>query len=182
MKQYLARCTFFLCALFLAGCHEEAAITATPPEPASTATAVSLFSRTCAASLPGFNDVPARAKAAGMVPAGTIGPIRQAQRLPRQLLVVGFVDSRVGRICAFVVDSNDDPARLGQEILKAARKVAGSGREKRYPSSFYEYAIRLSNGSLLTQDSREKGGARNRSIFFLSAPISEDQVPYLIYD
>ncbi|MEP6444599.1 MAG: hypothetical protein ABJ034_06875, partial [Hyphomicrobiales bacterium] len=86
-----------------------------------------------------------------------------------------------GTACSLVVDSNDSPQAVGQALLSAARAGTRGRSEKAYPSSFFDFAIHLPNGSLMTQDIREKGNG-DRSIFVLTAPITEEQIPILIFN
>ncbi|SDX13836.1 hypothetical protein SAMN05444358_103134 [Ruegeria halocynthiae] len=153
----------------------------TPAEVATTQEAVSVFERTCLASLPNFADFSEKASAAGLQKIGGLAPLKNPHQLPNKRVIVGLVDSPSGVICNFTVDSNDDPKAVGSALLASARKAVGRGQGKSYPSSFYEYAVQLPNGSLITQNIRKKGDA-SRSQIFLSAPISAEQIPPLIYN
>ncbi|MEO9516887.1 MAG: hypothetical protein ABJH45_13980 [Paracoccaceae bacterium] len=147
----------------------------------TTQEAVEAFKNTCLASLPSFANFSTSAKNAGLQSVRNIGPLNNAHQLPGKRLFAGLATTPSGTACSLVVDSNDSPQAVGQALLSAARAATRGGSEKAYPSSFYNFAVHLPNGSLVTQDIREKKNG-DRSIVFVTAPVTEEQIPALIFN
>ena len=169
-------------AVLLSGCHEEVTVSSAPIKLPSTQLASSLFRQLCVENLPNFASFETDAISAGLVRTGPIGPIRKPYRVPDQFLVLGVANSPAGTVCNITFDTTESANAVGSKILTVARNGTGRGREKPFPSSFFQFAIQLPNGSLVTQDSRQKTASTVRNIFFISGPVNESQIRTLIYN
>lgn len=167
--------------LVLSACTTTTSETKPAPQLATTEEAVVAFRKTCLASLPDFRNFSALAQKAGLKSVAEEGPLENAHQLPDKRLFVGLAPTPSGKVCNILVDSSEDPRAIGQALLAAARAQTGKGAEKAFPSSFFNFAIHLPNGSLFTHHIRRTRGGK-RSLVFLSNPISEDQIPVLIYN
>lgn len=150
-------------------------------ESVTTSEAVAVFQETCLSSLPDFSNFSELSRSVQLQAFSGLPGVNEAHQLPGKRLFVGLSGSPVGKTCVLIADSEDNAASLGQAVLSASMLSTNSTVKNQYPSSFFEYAVRLSNNSLLTQDLRNKSGP-NRSIFFISVPLTEEQIRVLIYN
>ena len=109
------------------------------------------------------------------------GPFERAYRLPDKVLIIGQIRNKSTYACVLTADSKANPSAFGSAVLEIAQAEA-NGRGKSYPSDFFEYAVLLPTGNLITHDLRPKEGGTYRHIISLTGPITEDQVPDLIYN
>lgn len=163
--------------MLLSGCASESVPVA---ESVSTNDAVSIFERTCLTGLPNFSNFAVSAVGLGLEKTRLSG-LDQVHWLPSKRLFVGLAESPSGRTCVIAFDSDDNAQQLGEAFLSAATKKTRTRIKKRYPSSFFEYAAQLSNGSLMTHDLRTKSGA-DRSIIIVTGPLTEEEIKTLIYN
>lgn len=177
-RAIISLCLAVVSAAVLSGC-------AVPPSVVSQADyglANELFRKTCLASLPSFEGVKERASKLSLIPGRVEDSIYRASTftVPEKNIGVVLTEVEGYKLCGIVVDSTDSSAALGKSLLATAQSATG-GSAKQFPSSHFEYAVHLKNGSVMSQDVRSKSGYQ-RNIVLLSEPVSEDEVAKLIYN
>ena len=168
----------------LSGC---AASSLDPVYFATTPEAVEAFESACLATLPDFAGFEAAVAELGMVPMPSFPGPGDAYVDPEKMLVavsiVGDPSMEMtpdDRFCMVAADGAFDGSVHGRALLASARAATG-GEGSTFPSSFFDIAEHLPNGSLITNDVRPKSyGAR--SMVSISRPVSRDQVPDYIYN
>ena len=169
---------FLSLVVFVAACTTE---TTQRDASVSVAETVDVFERTCLASFPNFSNFSALAQSAGFKPFSAGSRLKEAYQVPGKRLVVGLTEAPSGVACFLSSDSEEDPQTLGQAMLNATKRKTRTTTKKAFPTSFFEYAVQLSNGSLLVHDLREKRSA-DRNIFSFTGPVTEQQARVLIYN
>lgn len=147
---------------------------------ATTQDVVRVFAETCLASLPNFTNFSVSVEGVPLKAADNAGRFENAHILRGKRLMVGLIKVPDVTLCNLTVDSNDNPETIGAAILSSARSVTGNGQERRFATASLEFAIQLSNGSLITQEVKV-GTEGNTNVFFLTAPTSEEQIRTLLH-
>ncbi len=171
-----------LASLLLSACSESSVGDSTEASIAQQATFA--FSNTCLASLPDFESFQSNARKASLRPSADSGNIRSVYLVPNSPVFVGLMDlpgASDVEVCGLRVKSSKLPSSFGTEILKAARSATGSGSEEQFSSARFEYAIQLSNGSLLTHDVKESRDTYS-NVFLITQPVPRERVPSLLSD
>lgn len=171
-----------LCASVLASCHEESTQSPVPQEPASAELAAQVIARTCLATLPNFAGFEQAASSAGLVLGSAVGPARKPYYVLGKTMFVATVDSPAGKACVASVRSSDSKEAVGNAVLAVARAAGGKGSERRLPTNFYEFAVQLPNGSLVTQDFRSAPGKAEMNIIGVTGPVNDAEIAMFIYN
>ncbi len=150
-------------------------------EGVSTGVAVSVFERTCLAGLPNFSNFATLAGGVGLQKVRGSSVPDQVFQLPDQLIIASLAETPSGVVCVVTFESEDNAQQSGQAFLSAGTRFTSSAIKKRYPSSFLEYAVQLSNGSLIIHELREKNGAY-RNTMIISGPVTDQEIRTLIYN
>lgn len=150
-------------------------------ESVSTGEAVSVFEQTCLAGLPNFSNFATLAGGVGLQKLRGSSVPDQVFQLPDQLIIASLVETPSGVVCAVTFESEDNAQQSGQAFLSAATRFTRSAIKKKYSSSFLEYAVQLSNDSLIAYELRVKNGAYRHTMIF-SGPVSDQEIRTLIYN
>ena len=153
--------------------------TTSASEYATTQDAVEVFERICLSSLPNFATFSASAEGMGLRAVESPDPFENVHVLPDTLLAVGLFSAQDAKICNITLHTDESLETIGTAVLSSARSIVGNGEERAFRSSSQENAIQLSNGSLIIQVTRVSGD-KNSATFFLTSPISEEQIRALL--
>lgn len=167
--------------LLLAGCIEAAPISSEPAKTVPSGIAVSVFQRTCLDRYTGGAGVQIQtAMDAGLVNIGPSGPFTYAFQLPGSRLEVGNIEHGGMRTCTMYADTTDDPVRLRQALLSAARKAGGDQREQVLNSSRFQTAIRLPNGRIFLFSVFDQEKGVKQTVTSLTAVVAVEKIPDVI--
>ena len=142
--------------------------------------AVALFADVCLANLPSLKNVEATALRKGLTPKKATRGIA-GYRVPEKALFIATIDNTEGTACSVAFVGNYTTESIGEAFLNAAKRRTGGNPKQQLPTSFFEYAYQMRNGSILTYDRRQRGGAI-RNVISISIPVSSQDVAKYIYN
>ncbi len=148
---------------------------------AETTTPVDVFSETCLRTLPNFDGYEAAVTRRGfrLATRESVGTIYRAPG--DKPLTSVRASERFKEACGVAFLGSADTAAVGSQFLaEAVRRTGGQPREK-LPSSFFQYAYHLRNGSVMTHDVRRSAG-QTRHIILISPPVPKEDIAELIYN
>jgi hypothetical protein len=145
-----------------------------------TGKAVNLFSDFCLGTLP--NDFRgARHQAARHDLGLTHSEGRQLFYAPGDKFLIATIATEYGRnICAVGFAGSTDINSVSQMFLQQAQAKTGGKPREKFPSSHFEFAYHLNNGSFFTHDVKHKGG-QTRHIFSVSLPEPRSEIANYLY-
>ena len=150
---------------------------------AETQTPLKFFSDVCLQDLPDLANGRARAARSGFQLASQDDGGQIYRSDSAKPLVVVLADNFEGnseKVCGVAFSGPGDAEAVGKLFLAETNKKTGAPRKK-YPSSFFNYAYHLGNGSVATHDVRPRNG-QTRHFFLITEPVPESDVPKYIYN
>ncbi len=143
--------------------------------------AVSLFSTACLETLPSFDRFEQVMAAQGLtLTANEDGKKLYKTEGAKPILALHGTEGPA-IACGVGFLGPDDFAAVGQKFLTKAERQTGGAAKERFPSSYFQFAVQLRNGSVMSHEASRKG-IQIHHIFFISTPVPRSEVAAYIYN